>query len=104
MIFLFVLVVYDAPVKKKPTKITPNIGHLFKLLDFCRSEQTKSAEKASITVFCDNLHRLLLTPPVKGKTVLGIDPGFKNGCKAAVVSATGKFVRACVCVCVCVCV
>ncbi|KAL8619606.1 hypothetical protein ACOMHN_019662 [Nucella lapillus] len=55
-----------------------------------RSEHTKSAEKASIEVFGSNLHSLLLTPPIKGKTVLGVDPGFKNGCKTAVVSATGE--------------
>ncbi|KAK7490172.1 hypothetical protein BaRGS_00018517 [Batillaria attramentaria] len=58
-----------------------------------RSEQTKAAEKASIAVFADNLHRLLLTSPVKGKTVLGIDPGFKNGCKSAVVSPTGQILQ-----------
>ncbi|XP_076464410.1 S1 RNA-binding domain-containing protein 1-like [Babylonia areolata] len=55
-----------------------------------RSEQTKAAEKASIEVFGNNLHRLLLTSPVKGKTVLGVDPGFTNGCKTAVVSPTGQ--------------
>ena len=58
------------------------------LNDF-RSEQTKIAEKASILVFCDNLRRLLFSPPVKGKIVLGVDPGFTNGCKCAVVSSTG---------------
>lgn len=58
---------------------------------FDRSEQTKAAEKASIAVFADNLRRLLLMPPVKGKTVLGIDPGFKNGCKCAVVSPNSEF-------------
>jgi len=55
-----------------------------------RSELTKKAEKASITVFAANLKQLLLTPPVRGKSILGIDPGFQNGCKFAVVSATGK--------------
>ncbi|XP_046336973.2 S1 RNA-binding domain-containing protein 1-like isoform X2 [Haliotis rufescens] len=54
-----------------------------------RSELTKTAEKDSILVFASNLKRLLLTPPVRGKTVFGIDPGFKNGCKTAVVSPTG---------------
>ncbi|KAK7104249.1 S1 RNA-binding domain-containing protein 1-like [Littorina saxatilis] len=58
-----------------------------------RSEQTKAAEKASIAVFGDNLHRLLLQPPVKGKTVFGVDPGFKNGCKAAVISTTGAILH-----------
>jgi len=55
-----------------------------------RSELTKNAEKASISVFAANLKQLLLTPPVRGKSILGIDPGFHNGCKFAVISATGK--------------
>jgi len=41
-------------------------------------------------VFAANLKQLLLTPPVRGKLILGIDPGFHNGCKFAVISATGK--------------
>ncbi|XP_005101492.2 S1 RNA-binding domain-containing protein 1 [Aplysia californica] len=59
------------------------------LIRHTRSDLTKMAEKASISVFTSNLHRLLLTPPVKQKTILGIDPGFKNGCKFAVISSTG---------------
>ncbi|XP_050408059.1 S1 RNA-binding domain-containing protein 1 [Patella vulgata] len=55
-----------------------------------RSELTKKAEEASIKVFADNLKSLLLQPTVKGKTVLGIDPGFSNGCKSAVISPTGQ--------------
>ncbi|KAK0059857.1 S1 RNA-binding domain-containing protein 1 [Biomphalaria pfeifferi] len=54
-----------------------------------RAELTKCAEKASIAVFVANLKRLLLAPPVKSKTILGIDPGFTNGCKVAVISSTG---------------
>jgi len=56
----------------------------------CRSDLTKKAEKASISVFAANLKQLLLTPPVRGKSILGIDPGFHNGCKFAIISATGK--------------
>jgi len=41
-------------------------------------------------VFAANLKQLLLTPPVRGKSILGVDPGFVNGCKFAVISATGK--------------
>ncbi|KAK3799213.1 hypothetical protein RRG08_054340 [Elysia crispata] len=55
-----------------------------------RSDLTSNAEKASITVFNSNLKNLLLVSPVKYKTILGIDPGFKNGCKVAVISPTGQ--------------
>jgi len=54
-----------------------------------RSELTKTAEKASVSVFGSNLKQLLLAPPVRGKVILGVDPGFHNGCKFAVVSPTG---------------
>ncbi|XP_072027539.1 S1 RNA-binding domain-containing protein 1-like [Amphiura filiformis] len=55
-----------------------------------RSELTKNAERASIDVFGQNLQRLLLTPPIRGKTVMGVDPGFKHGCKLAVTSPIGN--------------
>lgn len=51
-----------------------------------RKEMTKSAEKASIDVFATNLKQLLLTSPLKGQRILGIDPGFTNGCKIALIS------------------
>lgn len=51
-----------------------------------RSQLTKSAEKESIKIFARNLKQLLLLKPVKGKRILGIDPGFKNGCKLAMIS------------------
>ncbi|XP_037026031.1 uncharacterized protein YdcI [Bradysia coprophila] len=51
-----------------------------------RKELTKSAEKASIDVFATNLKQLLLTGPLKGQRILGIDPGFTNGCKIALIS------------------
>lgn len=54
-----------------------------------RSEMKESAEKASIEVFATNVKQLLLTPPVRGKIVLGIDPGYRHGCKLAVVSEQG---------------
>ncbi|GFG40507.1 hypothetical protein Cfor_06519 [Coptotermes formosanus] len=55
-----------------------------------RSELTQKAEHAAVEVFATNLKRLLLSPPVRGKTVLGIDPGsFRNGCKLGVTSHTG---------------
>lgn len=64
--------------------------HFVFCLLWCRSTLNKTAEKASIEVFTQNLHRLLLTPPVKGRVILGVDPGFKNGCKLAMISATGE--------------
>ncbi|XP_045596104.1 S1 RNA-binding domain-containing protein 1 isoform X2 [Procambarus clarkii] len=55
-----------------------------------RSELTEMAEIASVEVFAANLRKLLLTPPVRGKTILAIDPGFANGCKIGVTNATGE--------------
>jgi len=55
-----------------------------------RKELTEKAQAQAILVFSKNLRSLLLQPPVRGKTVLGIDPGLRTGCKWAVVSATGK--------------
>lgn len=54
-----------------------------------RAELKLKAEKASYEVFATNLKQLLLTPPVKGKKILGIDPGFSHGCKIALISETG---------------
>ncbi len=51
---------------------------------------TEAAEQAAIQVFMDNLRSLLNQPPVEGKVVLGIDPGYRTGCKLAVVDTTGK--------------
>lgn len=55
-----------------------------------RNELTETAEEQAIRVFGENLKNLLLQPPVHGKTVLGLDPGFRTGNKVAVVDATGK--------------
>jgi len=57
---------------------------------FSRAELTKKAVKASVDVFASNLKKLLLAPPVRGKAILGLDPGFTNGCKFALISATGE--------------
>lgn len=51
-----------------------------------RGELTKMAETASVEVFATNLKQLLLMSPVKGEKILGIDPGFSNGCKVALIS------------------
>ena len=58
-----------------------------------RSDLKEKAEEQAIHVFAENLRHYLLTPPMKGKIVLGVDPGFRTGCKVAVVDATGKFLE-----------
>ncbi|EEC13399.1 conserved hypothetical protein, partial [Ixodes scapularis] len=63
------------------------------LIRSIRSTLTKVAEQESVNVFRSNLRQLLLTPPVRGHAVLGIDPGFKHGCKLAAVSASGKLLQ-----------
>ncbi len=55
-----------------------------------RNLLTDRAQESAIKVFSKNLTGLLLQPPIKGKTVLGLDPGYRTGCKAAVVDETGK--------------
>jgi len=55
-----------------------------------RRALTEQAEDHAIGSFRTNLRQLLLTPPLPGQVVLGIDPGFRTGCKVAVVDATGK--------------
>ncbi len=55
-----------------------------------RNLLTDRAGEAAITVFAKNLNGLLLQPPIKNKTVLGLDPGYRTGCKVAVVDETGK--------------
>ena len=57
-----------------------------------RAELTDRAGTAAIQVFGKNLHQLLMAPPVKGKVTLGVDPGFRTGCKLAVVDENGKVV------------
>ncbi|MDD6483513.1 MAG: Tex family protein, partial [Clostridiales bacterium] len=55
-----------------------------------RNIMTEAAQEASIKVFNKNLRGLLLQPPIKGRVVLGLDPGYRTGCKIAVVDETGK--------------
>lgn len=55
-----------------------------------RSALTEKAAEGAIKVFSENLRNLLLQPPIKGKVALGLDPGYRMGCKVAVVDATGK--------------
>lgn len=58
-----------------------------------RNELTEAAEEQAIKVFSKNLRQLLLQPPVQGKTVLGVDPAYRTGCKWAVVDDTGKLLQ-----------
>jgi len=55
-----------------------------------RSELTETAETQAIKVFGINLRQLLLQAPLTGQTVMGLDPGYRNGCKMAVVDPTGR--------------
>ncbi len=55
-----------------------------------RSELTDRATAGAIHNFALNLKPLLMQPPVKGFVTMGLDPGYRNGCKVAVVDATGK--------------
>ena len=55
-----------------------------------RNELTDKACEQAIRIFALNLRPLLMQPPVRGKVTLGFDPGYRNGCKLAVVDATGK--------------
>jgi uncharacterized protein len=56
-----------------------------------RGTSTDDADDHAIKVFATNLRNLLLQPPLRGKTVMGIDPGYRTGCKVALVDETGKF-------------
>ena len=55
-----------------------------------RNDLFDTACEGAIKVFSDNLSHLLMQPPLKGKVVLGFDPGYAHGCKLAVVDPTGK--------------
>ncbi len=55
-----------------------------------RRQLTEKAEDRALEIFVKNLRALLLQPPLTGYTVLGLDPGYRTGCKAAVVDPTGK--------------
>lgn len=56
-----------------------------------RRDLKEQAEESAIEVFAENLKPLLLLPPLGHKVVLGIDPGYRTGCKVAVVDENGKF-------------
>ncbi len=56
----------------------------------CRSALTEEASEGAVGQFALNLKPLLMQPPVKGKVTMGLDPGYRMGCKVAVVDGTGK--------------
>lgn len=58
-----------------------------------RVELTRQAEEHAINIFAANLRNLLLQQPLRGRKALGIDPGYRTGCKLAVVDETGKFIE-----------
>ncbi|MEC1659428.1 Tex family protein [Bacillus mojavensis] len=58
-----------------------------------RKELSEKAAEQAIHIFSENLRKLLLQPPMKGKTVLGVDPAFRTGCKLAVSDETGKVLK-----------
>ena len=55
-----------------------------------RSDLTEKAEEKAIKVFGQNAKQLLLSAPIKGKTVMGFDPAYRTGCKIAIIDETGK--------------
>ena len=58
-----------------------------------RNSLTSKAEESAIELFSKNLGELLLTPPLKNKRVLAIDPGFRTGCKVVALDESGKFLE-----------
>ncbi|KKR72312.1 MAG: RNA binding S1 domain protein, partial [Candidatus Levybacteria bacterium GW2011_GWC2_40_7] len=58
-----------------------------------RNHLTEAADLHAIEIFASNLRQLLLQPPIAGKIILGIDPGFYSGSKIAVIDATGKYLE-----------
>ena len=58
-----------------------------------RVELTRKAEEHAIAIFAANLRNLLLQPPLRGRKVLGIDPGFRTGCKLTIIDENGKYLE-----------
>ena len=91
---------YKKIIKNDSSPVTPlvidAIKDSYKRLIFpsvereVRSELKEKAETESIELFGKNLEKLLLTPPMKDKIILGLDPAFRTGCKLAVIDNTSK--------------
>jgi len=58
-----------------------------------RAELTRVAEEHAIAIFATNVRNLLLQPPLRGYRILGVDPGFRTGCKLSVIDETGKYLE-----------
>lgn len=58
-----------------------------------RNELTEKADEHAISVFAENVKNLLLAPPVRDHIIMGIDPGYRTGCKVAVIDKTGKYLQ-----------
>ncbi len=58
-----------------------------------RNQITEKADEHAIQVFAQNVKNLLLAPPVHDKIIMGIDPGYRTGCKVAVIDQTGKYLE-----------
>lgn len=58
-----------------------------------RNELNDIGEEGAIKIFKENLKSLLMQPPIKGKVVMGYDPGFRTGCKVAILDGTGKYLE-----------
>lgn len=58
-----------------------------------RHNLTERADEHAIDVFARNLRALLMTPPLKNRNILGIDPGYRTGCKIAAIDTTGKYLE-----------
>jgi protein Tex len=58
-----------------------------------RAELTRVAEEHAIGIFATNVRNLLLQPPLRGARILGIDPGFRTGCKLSIIDETGKYLE-----------
>ena len=100
----YVLSYFDKKIiKNESSPVTPYIKDAirdsFKRLIFpsvereVRAELKETAETGAIDLFSKNLEKLLLTPPMKDKIVLGFDPAFRTGCKLAVIDATSKILN-----------
>ncbi|MCR2044778.1 Tex family protein [Anaerosalibacter massiliensis] len=99
-----ILNILKRKIIKNDKKITTNYLHMsiedgYKRLIFpsiereIRSILTERAEEEGIKVFSKNLEPLLMQPPIKDRVVMGIDPGFRTGCKVAVVNETGRYLE-----------
>jgi uncharacterized protein len=58
-----------------------------------RAELTRQAEEHATAIFAANLRQLLLQPPLRGTRILGLDPGYRTGCKVAIVDENGTFIE-----------